>query len=95
MVSTALSGPTLEQFQDLVAQGAVHYFIGGRGGPGGGGSASRIEAWVGANFENITSDGVMLYDLSSGAGRRQRERLKCRERSGGFPTVLVVKHDAR
>ncbi len=65
--------PTLEQFQQYVADGEVHYFIasggsgGGRGGVNAGGSTSaEITAWVSASFEAQTVDGVTLYDLSGG-----------------------------
>ncbi len=65
--------PTLAQFQQYVAEGEIHYFIGSGGGPdnlGGGrqasGSATEIGSWVAANFEAQTVDGITLYDLSSG-----------------------------
>lgn len=68
--------PTLEQFQQYVADGEIHWFIaaggGMGGGPGGGGpqaggsTSSEITAWVEANFEAQTVDGVTLYDLSGG-----------------------------
>ncbi|MBC2639955.1 MULTISPECIES: glycosyltransferase family 39 protein [unclassified Rhodococcus (in: high G+C Gram-positive bacteria)] len=59
--------PTLEQFQQYVADGRIHYFIsGGRGGGmGGDGTASEISTWVEANFTAVTVDGVTLYDLTS------------------------------
>jgi hypothetical protein len=65
--------PTLAQFQALVAQGKVHYFVGGAdrgGGPGGtgtGGSdaAQQIAAWVAANYTATTVGGVTVYDLSA------------------------------
>ncbi|HEV7679980.1 MAG TPA: glycosyltransferase family 39 protein [Candidatus Dormibacteraeota bacterium] len=63
--------PTLAQFQQLVAQGSIHWFIaGGRGGPGGPGAAtssvsSAITAWVQATFSSTTVGGVTLYDLTS------------------------------
>lgn len=63
--------PTLEQFQEYVAQGEIHWFIGGnsggRGGMGGpsGESSSEISTWVADNFESITVDGVTLYDLTA------------------------------
>jgi len=63
--------PTLAQFQELVADGQIHFFIsgggglgGGRGGPGGSASTSDIEAWVAATYTAQTVDGVTLYDLS-------------------------------
>ena len=66
--------PTLEQFQQLVAEGRVHWFVGVDGGrnmlgdPSSGGSdqARRIADWVAATFNPTTVDGTTLYDLSSG-----------------------------
>ncbi|MCB0917819.1 MAG: glycosyltransferase family 39 protein [Actinobacteria bacterium] len=69
--------PTLTEFQEYVANGQIHWFIAGGGGPGGGmggpggggpgqsGSSSEISDWVEANFDSVTVDGVTLYDLSS------------------------------
>ncbi|MFA5884114.1 MAG: glycosyltransferase family 39 protein [Acidimicrobiia bacterium] len=59
--------PSLAQFQAFVADGEVHYFIGGGGfgGPGGANSASTdIATWVADNFESRTVDGVTIYDLT-------------------------------
>ncbi|MBM4522235.1 glycosyl transferase [Rhodococcus hoagii] len=57
--------PTLEQFQQFVADGRIHYFLaGGMGGRGGEGTASAISEWVQANFAPTTVDGVVLYDLT-------------------------------
>ena len=69
--------PTLAQFKQYVADGAIHYFIaggggfgGGMGGPGGNSSgsstSSEISSWVAASFTATTVDGVMVYDLSGG-----------------------------
>lgn len=65
--------PTLAQFQQLVSEGAIHYYIGsgsGSGqGPGGSdsnSSSAQIAAWVEENFEPTTVDSVSLYDLSAG-----------------------------
>ena len=62
--------PTLAEFQQLVANGEIHWFIGSgtSGGMGGGPGMgnSEIATWVTANFETQTVDGVTLYDLSSG-----------------------------
>jgi len=61
--------PTLEQFRQHVADGAIHWFIagGGQGGMGaGGGTSSDITAWVEETFTAQTVDGVTLYDLSGG-----------------------------
>ena len=65
------NSPTLAQFKQYVADGAIHYFIssgsGGGGGPqASGSSSSAITAWVAANFTATTVDGVTLYDLSGG-----------------------------
>ena len=61
--------PTLEQFQQYVRDGKIHWFIGGGdGGFGGqmGGSrtSSQIAQWVQDNFTAQTVDGVTLYDLA-------------------------------
>jgi 4-amino-4-deoxy-L-arabinose transferase-like glycosyltransferase len=66
--------PTLEQFQQYVADGEVHYLIsgggmggGGMGGGGMGGSDSDISAiqeWVAANYTALTVDGQTVYDLT-------------------------------
>ncbi|MGW4088483.1 glycosyltransferase family 39 protein [Nocardia sp. NPDC004750] len=60
--------PTLEQFQRYVAEGKIHYFVGGgRGGPGSSSSSpsARISQWVEENFTAIQVDGVTLYDLTA------------------------------
>jgi 4-amino-4-deoxy-L-arabinose transferase-like glycosyltransferase len=66
--------PTLEQFQQYVAHGQIHYFIaagrvGGGGGfgrqMGGSDEAQAIANWVESNFTPITVDGVTLYDLTT------------------------------
>jgi 4-amino-4-deoxy-L-arabinose transferase-like glycosyltransferase len=64
--------PTLDAFRALVADGEIHYFIGGGlgGGLGGGGNGgssatSEIAAWVTANFTAQTVDGVTVYDLTA------------------------------
>ncbi|BDU02932.1 glycosyltransferase family 39 protein [Nocardia sputorum] len=60
--------PTLEQFQRYVAEGKIHYFVGGgRGGPGSSESSpsARITQWVQENFTAIQVDGVTLYDLTA------------------------------
>jgi 4-amino-4-deoxy-L-arabinose transferase-like glycosyltransferase len=60
--------PTLAQFEQLVQDGKVHYFIGG-GGLGGGqnaaGTASAITSWVEANYQPTTIGGTTVYDLSA------------------------------
>ncbi|MBY4127714.1 glycosyltransferase family 39 protein [Rhodococcus fascians] len=57
--------PTLAEFQQYVADGQIHYFIGG-GGMGGreSGSSAEISAWVTENFAATTVDNVTLYDLT-------------------------------
>jgi 4-amino-4-deoxy-L-arabinose transferase-like glycosyltransferase len=64
--------PTLAQFKQYVAQGKIHYFLGG-GGFGGrqmGGSsdASAIASWVEQNFTATTVGGTTVYDLTGSAG---------------------------
>jgi len=58
--------PTLEQFQQLVADGKIHYFIGGSmmQGETGSDAAARISDWVAANFQARTVGGATVYDLS-------------------------------
>ncbi|MFE7224834.1 ArnT family glycosyltransferase [Nocardioides sp. NPDC057577] len=65
---------TLEQFQEYVANGEIHYFIagGGMGGARGGSSdetssASLISAWVEANFTQTTIGSTTVYDLTEDA----------------------------
>lgn len=61
--------PTLSQFQRYVASGQVSYFVDdGRGGGGhndSSGPATKITAWVTANFTASTIGGVTVYDLTS------------------------------
>jgi 4-amino-4-deoxy-L-arabinose transferase-like glycosyltransferase len=60
--------PTLEVFQQYVADGEVHYFLGGGGmgrANGGSSSTSEIAAWVAENFTATTVDGVTVYDLTA------------------------------
>jgi hypothetical protein len=58
--------PTLAQFQQYVAKGQIHYFIGGGGFQANGGSqaSSDISTWVTAHFTATTIGGVTLYDLT-------------------------------
>ena len=62
--------PTLAQFQQYVAAGQIHYFIGGGGfvANGGSQSSSTISAWVTEHFTATTVGGVTLYDLTQQAG---------------------------
>ena len=64
--------PTLAQFEQLVSEHAIHYFIaGGRGGFGGGlggggsSSSSAITSWVAQHFTSSTVGGITLYDLTA------------------------------
>ncbi len=67
--------PTLQEFQRLVDDGAVHYFIrsrimaGGFGGhtPSGSQAATKIAEWVQAHYNPVTVDGVTIYDLTQRA----------------------------
>jgi 4-amino-4-deoxy-L-arabinose transferase-like glycosyltransferase len=54
--------PTLAQFQQYVAEGKIHYFIGGGGGRGG---STQISQWVTANYTAQTVGDTTVYDLSS------------------------------
>jgi hypothetical protein len=68
--------PTLAQFKKYVAQGRIHYYIGGGGFGGGfGGGAgglgqsgtsdsTRIANWVSSHYKATTVDGVTIYDLT-------------------------------
>jgi 4-amino-4-deoxy-L-arabinose transferase-like glycosyltransferase len=56
--------PTLTEFQALVAQGKIHYFIGTGGGMASGSTANSIAAWVSGHFTATTVDGVTVYDLT-------------------------------
>ncbi|MGY4895636.1 ArnT family glycosyltransferase [Micromonospora aurantiaca (nom. illeg.)] len=60
--------PTLAQFQRYVADGRIHYFLGGGGfrADGGSNASAEIAAWVTETFTATTVDGVTVYDLSSG-----------------------------
>ncbi|MEH0109379.1 glycosyltransferase family 39 protein [Tersicoccus sp. MR15.9] len=60
--------PTLAQFQQLVKEGKIHYWIAGTIGMqanGGSDAASQIDAWVQATYTATTIDGVTVYDLTS------------------------------
>ncbi|MEU9230884.1 glycosyltransferase family 39 protein [Streptomyces subrutilus] len=73
--------PTLEQFQQYVRDGRIHWFIGhgGTGGTGGeadggmrqggggpgGATGTAIEAWVKATFQATTVGGATFYDLTA------------------------------
>ncbi|MBY6351700.1 ArnT family glycosyltransferase [Rhodococcoides corynebacterioides] len=57
--------PTLEQFQQYVAEGRIHYFLAGGQGGRSSGPAAEIAAWVEATFTAQTIDGVQVYDLTA------------------------------
>lgn len=60
--------PTLAQFEKLVSEGKIHYFI--AGGPGGVGSSSdsqAITSWVESHFTSSAMGGATVYDLTSRA----------------------------
>jgi hypothetical protein len=59
--------PTLAQFQQLAAQGAIHYYISASLGSSTSGSnaAQQIAAWVAANYTATTVGSQTVYDLSS------------------------------
>jgi hypothetical protein len=50
----------------VVAEGKIHYFIGGSmtQGETGSDAAARISEWVAANFQAETIGGATVYDLS-------------------------------
>ncbi|MFD6528492.1 glycosyltransferase family 39 protein [Streptomyces sp. NPDC060184] len=58
--------PTLAQFKKYVADGRIHYFIGGGTGMGGGdsGTSSKISSWVEAHYEEVTVGSATFYDLT-------------------------------
>jgi 4-amino-4-deoxy-L-arabinose transferase-like glycosyltransferase len=61
--------PTLAQFQEYVAQGKIHYFIGGAGfggrSAGGSNASAQIAEWVQANFTAKTVGNTTVYDLTA------------------------------
>jgi len=60
--------PSLTQFEQYVAQGRIHYFLGSGGGLGSdSGTSSQITQWVEQHFTAITVDGVTVYDLTQPA----------------------------
>jgi hypothetical protein len=58
--------PSLAEFQQLVALGKVHYFIGSGGFGGRDGMSSDISTWVRENFQAQTVGGTTIYDLTTG-----------------------------
>jgi hypothetical protein len=63
------SAVTLARFQQLVADGQVHYYLGGGqgGGPGGSsdGTSAQIAEWVRATYAATTVGGQTVYDLTA------------------------------
>ncbi|MEU2547258.1 glycosyltransferase family 39 protein [Streptomyces roseolus] len=62
--------PTLVRFQQYVAEGRIHYFLGGGGGTGEGmgggmGGGSEITAWVQETFTATTVGDATFYDLTA------------------------------
>jgi 4-amino-4-deoxy-L-arabinose transferase-like glycosyltransferase len=61
--------PSLTQFEQYVAQGRIHYFLGSGGRAGNGsGTSGQIAQWVEQHFTVTTVDGVTVYDLTQPAG---------------------------
>ena len=58
--------PTLQQFQQYVADGRIHWYIVGTLGRSNGGSnsSSLISGWVVGNFHQVTIEGTRFYDLT-------------------------------
>lgn len=60
--------PTLAQFQEMVRNGQIHYFVGDGGmsstDSGGSDAGAQIAEWVEANYTAQTVSGVTVYDLS-------------------------------
>jgi 4-amino-4-deoxy-L-arabinose transferase-like glycosyltransferase len=60
--------PTLEQFEQYVASGQIHYFLGdgiSMQGNSGSDAAQQITEWVASHHESSTVDGVTVYDLTA------------------------------
>lgn len=62
--------PTLDRFQEYVAQGRIHYFIASqRRGPDGSqraSAATQITQWVEQHYAATDIDGTTVYDLTAG-----------------------------
>ncbi|HEV7976581.1 ArnT family glycosyltransferase [Amycolatopsis sp.] len=60
--------PTLEQFQQYVQKGQIHYFLGEGStmqSETGSDAAQQIASWVAENYTATTVDGVTVYDLTT------------------------------
>lgn len=57
--------PTLEQFQEDVREGRIHFFVGGGGFANSTGSRAAVEIfdWVTTTFAKAVVDGAPVYDL--------------------------------
>jgi len=60
------SAVTLAEFQQLVADGQVHYYIGGGMGGSSDSTAFRIAEWVRATYPATDVGGRTVYDLTTG-----------------------------
>ena len=57
--------PTLAEFEALVAQHKIHYYIGANSQSfGGGRGSSAIASWVASHFTKETIGGTTVYDLT-------------------------------
>jgi hypothetical protein len=58
--------PTLAEFERLVAEHEIHYFIGTNAHSFGGGSgaAAQITTWVRTHFRSQTMSGTTVYNLT-------------------------------
>jgi hypothetical protein len=57
--------PSLAEFEKLVANHEVHYYVGQSSESfGGGQGSSAIAAWVAAHFKKETAGGETVYDLT-------------------------------
>ena len=57
--------PTLAEFETLVANGEIHYYLGENTETFGGGTgSSAITSWVAAHFKSETVGGVTVYNLT-------------------------------
>jgi len=61
--SDAAVTPT--QFQAAVANGEIHYYIGGGPGESSDSTSAQIAAWVAANYPATTVGGQTVYDLTA------------------------------
>src|SRR5699024_4810560 len=89
--------PTLEEFEQLVAEGRSRYVVAsGSGGVGSAASStsSEIAAWVEANFEETTVDSVSLYDLGAGLGDNRFMIPSAQGTEAPSERILIVDDEA-